>query len=233
MRISSEPQGTPIPAADPPRGVRGRHRKRRRAAPPYPASSRQGRLRTWLSWTGTVCGVLAGLGLIASAVLLGVPADAGEGGPTRPTTPVYGYRWPLDGTPQVTRRFEPPPEPWLAGHRGVDLAALPETLVRAAGPGVVAFAGPVAGRGVVSIQHPNGLRTTYEPLQPSVVEGQRVRAGDVIGRVATGHRCRPDSASCLHWGLRHGDIYLDPLSLLGVGRVRLLPLRKPDHSPTG
>src|SRR5688572_15884972 len=43
------------------------------------------------------------------------------------------YRWPLDGTPTVVRRFEPPPGRWLPGHRGVDLAAAPGATVYAAG----------------------------------------------------------------------------------------------------
>src|SRR5918995_1868736 len=63
------------------------------------------------------------------------------------------YRWPVDGTPRIVRRFDPPPEPWLAGHRGVDLAATAGTIVRAAADGRVLFAGPVGGRGVVSVIH--------------------------------------------------------------------------------
>jgi murein DD-endopeptidase MepM/ murein hydrolase activator NlpD len=133
------------------------------------------------------------------------------------------YRWPLDGPPPVVRRFEPPPRPWLAGHRGVDLGAGPGAVVRTAGAGTVAFAGQVAGRGVVSVDHPGGLRTTYEPVTPLVAAGQAVRAGDPIGALDAGH---PDcaAAACLHWGLRRGDTYLDPLALLGAGRIRLLPL---------
>jgi murein DD-endopeptidase MepM/ murein hydrolase activator NlpD len=129
----------------------------------------------------------------------------------------------LDGAPQVVRRFDPPPEPWLAGHRGVDLAAEMGAPVRAAGAGTVHFAGRVAGRGVVSVTHPSGLRTTYEPLEPTVRAGQAVAAGDQIGTVAAGHAGCP-AAACLHWGLRRGEEYLDPLALLGLGRVRLLPL---------
>jgi murein DD-endopeptidase MepM/ murein hydrolase activator NlpD len=132
------------------------------------------------------------------------------------------YRWPVD-VPQVTRRFEPPPQPWLAGHRGVDLAAPPGTTVRAAGSGTVGYAGTIAGRGVVSITHPGGLRTTYEPVSAAVHQGDAVAAGEVIGLVAAGHPGCP-AAACLHWGLRRGDTYLDPLALLGLGRVRLLPL---------
>jgi hypothetical protein len=134
-----------------------------------------------------------------------------------------GYRWPLDGQVTVVRGFDPPTLRWLPGHRGVDLAAALDSLVRAAGSGVVRFAGPVVDRGVISIDHPGGLRTTYEPVLPTVVAGDRVAAGDPIGVLAPGHRGCPADA-CLHWGLRQGELYLDPLALLGLGRARLLPV---------
>jgi murein DD-endopeptidase MepM/ murein hydrolase activator NlpD len=143
--------------------------------------------------------------------------------------PATGFDWPLDGTPAVVRRFDPPPRPWLPGHRGVDLAAAPGATVRSAGPGVIAFAGPVAGRGVVSVQHGNGLRTTYEPVEAAVVAGAAVAAGTPIGTLVAGHAGCPAEA-CLHWGLRRGEVYLDPLALLGLGRMRLLPLEGPQQS---
>jgi murein DD-endopeptidase MepM/ murein hydrolase activator NlpD len=124
---------------------------------------------------------------------------------------------------RVTRRFDPPPRPWLAGHRGVDLASTPSAVVRAAGPGRVVFAGQVAGRGVVSVMHPGGFRTTYEPISPSVAVGDEVTLGGELGRLVSGHPACPELA-CLHWGLRREDLYLDPLALLGLGRVRLLPM---------
>jgi murein DD-endopeptidase MepM/ murein hydrolase activator NlpD len=132
------------------------------------------------------------------------------------------YGWPLSGTPTVVRRFDPPPEPWLAGHRGVDLAGEPGAPVHASGAGVVVFAGMLAGRPVVSVAHDGGLRTTYEPVQPAVLVGQRVERGALLGTLADGHTGCP--GACLHWGLRSGSSYLDPLSLVGLGRVRLLPL---------
>jgi murein DD-endopeptidase MepM/ murein hydrolase activator NlpD len=135
-----------------------------------------------------------------------------------------GFRWPLDGVPRVVRRFDPPPRPWQAGHRGVDLAAPSGAAVRAVGPGTVLFAGMVAGRPVLSVAHPNGLRSTYEPVRSGVAAGDRVRAGDPIGALLPGHPgCAASGSACLHWGLRRGDEYLDPLLLVGLGRVRLLP----------
>jgi murein DD-endopeptidase MepM/ murein hydrolase activator NlpD len=135
------------------------------------------------------------------------------------------YGWPVT-PPHVVRRFDPPPQRWLAGHRGVDLSAPPAAAVRAAGAGTVVYVGVIAGRGVVSVAHPGGLRTTYEPVTSALHAGDAVAAGGVLGRLDPGHPGCP-AAACLHWGLRQGDRYLDPLALLGLGRVRLLPSGPP------
>ena len=129
----------------------------------------------------------------------------------------------MAGTPTVTRAFQPPPRPWLPGHRGVDLGGTPGGTVLAAGPGTVAFAGSVAGTGVVSIDHAGGLRTSYEPVTALVHAGEPVTVGQPIGLLLPGHPGCPVSA-CLHWGLRRGQDYLDPLALLRAARVRLYPL---------
>src|SRR4051794_28305744 len=139
-------------------------------------------------------------------------------------TPSSAFSWPVD-SPRVVRRFDPPPERWMAGHRGVDLAVPVGAVVRSAGAGTVSFAGVVAGRGVVSVAHTGGLRTTYEPVEPSVRAGDAVVSGRRIGTVSAGHPGCP-ALACLHWGLRRADQYLDPLALLGLGRVRLLPLER-------
>ncbi|MFI6508139.1 murein hydrolase activator EnvC family protein [Streptosporangium sp. NPDC050855] len=130
----------------------------------------------------------------------------------------------------MPRGFAPPPRPWLAGHRGVDLAASPGAEVYAAGEGTIGYAGRLAGRGVVTVLHRSGLRTTYLPVRPTVRRGQTVGVGDVIGVLedVPGH-C---AATCLHWGLLRGRAYLDPLLLLGHGQVRLLPLRPTTPPPS-
>jgi hypothetical protein len=136
--------------------------------------------------------------------------------------PARPWAYPLDGRPMVIHEFAPPPQlqPWRRGNRGVDLAATAGAVVRAAGAGVVGFAGPLAGRGVVVIIH-GPLRTTYEPVQPSVKVGDRVTISEPIGRVRSAPSpCPP--RTCLHWGLLRGRVYLDPMLLLG-GQVRLLP----------
>ncbi|MFC7656859.1 M23 family metallopeptidase [Pseudonocardia benzenivorans] len=133
------------------------------------------------------------------------------------------YGWPLRPVPRIGQRFRAPPNPWSPGHRGVDLVGAPGQEVRAARDGVVAFAGPLAGRGVVSVLHPDGLRTTYEPVTATVAVGTVVSRGAVLGTLEPGHPGCPATA-CLHWGVRRGDAdYLDPLVLVGPGQVRLLP----------
>ena len=154
--------------------------------------------------------------LLAALVVVPTPAAA---------APALVGPWvaPLDGALDVIRPFERPPGPYAAGHRGVDLGGSPGSPVLAAADGVVVFAGTVAGRPVVSIDHPSGLRTTYEPVDPSVAAGQPVARGSPIGVLVAGHAGCP-RAACLHWGVRRGSNYLDPLALLHPAQVRLLPL---------
>lgn len=130
--------------------------------------------------------------------------------------------WPLVPRPEVVAAFEPPSAPWGPGHRGVDLLGHPGETVHAAAAGTVVFAAPLAGRGVVVVDH-GSVRTTYEPVQATVHVGDKVGAGQPLGRLemAMSH-CFP--RACLHWGLLRGDTYLDPLMLVGGGPVRLLPL---------
>ena len=115
----------------------------------------------------------------------------------------------------VDRAFTQPTGPYSPGHRGVDLAAEPGTLVRAPAPGVVRVAGRVAGKAVVSIEHPHrilgriGWRTTYEGVRAEVDVGDTVAAGDAIGVVVV-----HEHAAGIHWGLKHGRDYADPLLLL-------------------
>ena len=136
--------------------------------------------------------------------------------------------WPLRPRPAVLRMFDAPSPNWNSGHRGVDLAGELDQPVYAAAAGTVVFAGELAGRTLVSIAHPGGLRTTYEPVRPAVRAGQLVDAGSAIGALITGHAgC--SAAACLHWGAMWGPAsradYVDPLGLLAATPIRLEPLR--------
>jgi murein DD-endopeptidase MepM/ murein hydrolase activator NlpD len=135
--------------------------------------------------------------------------------------------WPLRPPPAVTRGFDAPAPDWHSGHRGVDLAGAAGQPVYAAGDATVVFAGTLAGRPVVSLAHPGGLHTSYEPVRAEVRAGQAVRAGAVIGELMPGHVGCP-AAACLHWGAMWGPAsgadYVDPLGLLASTAVRLKPL---------
>lgn len=123
----------------------------------------------------------------------------------------------------IVTPFRPAATPYGPGHRGVDLAAEAGSTVLAAADGVVVYAGRLVDRGVISIEHGGGLRTTYEPVRAGVSAGDVVRRGDPVGVVEVGHGpCAP--VACLHLGARMPDrVYLDPLALFGPWHVRLKP----------
>lgn len=155
---------------------------------------------------------------VAAAVLVAAPASADD----------VRLRWPLHPRPVVVRTFDAPEPNWQRGHRGVDLAGSAGQAVFAAGEGTVAFAGNLAGRPLVSIAHPGGLRTSYEPVHPAVRAGQRVVAGAVVGELVAGHQgCA--APACLHWGAMWGPAsraeYVDPIGLVASTPVRLKPVR--------
>ncbi|WP_238997763.1 M23 family metallopeptidase [Nocardioides limicola] len=147
----------------------------------------------------------------------------GWSAPSLAAAPEPRGEWPLEPVPQVVTGFSPPAQPWQPGHRGVDLLGRVGQPVVAAMPGEITYAASLAGRGVVVVAHADGTRTTYEPVSPLLDVGTTVSAGARIGVLQVhGSHCFP--TSCLHWGWRRGEEYLDPLSLVGVRPVRLLPL---------
>ncbi len=197
-----------------------------------------GHAQTMTSWVRRLAGAAIAMVVVVAVPLVIGDAVAAAGAVSRPhsqvsvgltrapsVTPVPRvFVWPLAGAPVVIGAFDPPAEPWLPGHRGVDLAGSIGQPVYAAGPGTVSFAGRVAGTEVVSVTHPDGLRTTYEPVTASVHSGDRVAIGTRIGTIAARlPHCPSGPAACLHWGLIRGGVYLDPLMLLGLGQVRLYP----------
>lgn len=175
----------------------------------------------WLHWHRLLLVVTLTLGSAALPLTpwpVGAPSAAAAPIPAPATS-----QWPLTGAVRVIGGFDPPAQRWLAGHRGVDLAARHGQPVLAAAAGRVSYAARIAGRGVVVVDH-GGVRTTYEPVEPLAAVGDRVHAGTVIGRIGNGGHC---SNRCLHWGLKRGQTYLDPLRMIaGQSLLRLLP---PDH----
>lgn len=150
------------------------------------------------------------------------------------------YRSPTaESRPRVVHPFEKPAQRWSAGHRGVDLA-VPENdrHVYAPAPGKVVFSGTVVNRKVLVLAHPDGRRSTFEPMDEALPVGTTVAAGEVIGTVAVtagGTSERPYrrcTTACLYWGVRQGGTrgdgsgkdaeYINPMSLLGSKEPSIL-----------
>lgn len=177
--------------------------------------------------------VALGTATLLLTLMVVAAASAGTAGPPGSPPPAGTYRLPLAGTADVVRPFEPPPVRWAAGHRGVDLSASLGAEVVSPVSGVVTYAGAVGGRAVVTVTDVEGHRSSVEPLVPAVDVGQLVPAGAHLGTLAVeGSHCAP--GTCLHWGVRVGEEYVDPLSLLpGAGPVVLLPLGTDSQHITG
>ncbi|WOH20164.1 M23 family metallopeptidase [Paenarthrobacter sp. GOM3] len=160
------------------------------------------------------------LKLTLSAIL----ALALSGGAADATPSAQGHwSWPLSPKPSVLRTFDPPDKPWMSGHRGVDLGPAPDGgQVTSPADGVVTFAGVVVDRPVLTIDHGDGLRSSFEPLTSELKPGDAVRKGQGLGTVEPGH-C--GGVTCLHWGVRRGEDYVNPLDLVQDVRPSvLLPL---------
>lgn len=139
--------------------------------------------------------------------------------------------WSRPASGPVVRPFAEPLALYAAGHRGVDFAAARGSAVRAANDGVVSFAGDVAGTLHVVVSHDGGIRTSYSFLLGTDVRvGQRVQRGDVVGTAGgagDGH-----AAGVLHFGVRVGERYIDPMLLFRprdlTQIVRLVPAHERD-----
>ncbi|WP_427016920.1 M23 family metallopeptidase [Pseudarthrobacter sp. P1] len=140
------------------------------------------------------------------------------------------WTWPLAPRPAVVHPFAPPAKPWLSGHRGVDLAAPQGSTVLAPADGIVVFSGWVVDRGVLTLRHANGLLGSFEPVDSPLEPGTEVAAGAQLGTLAGRTHCGPGPpgpGSCLHWGVRRGEEYINPLQfVLDLRPSILLPLTR-------
>lgn len=182
----------------------------RRLVPRRPLRWRPHRRRRRRRWPAARA--LAGLAVVLTAM-----AAAPSAGQAQPV-PEVRHQPPV--VAPVVDAFRPPQHPYGAGNRGLEYDTEPGTVVQASADGQVVFAGPVASTRHVTVQHADGVRTTYSYLdRVDVVIGRQVRQGDRLG--LAGER--------LHFGARRGDAYIDPASLFGamVTEVQLLPFEVP------
>jgi murein DD-endopeptidase MepM/ murein hydrolase activator NlpD len=166
---------------------------------------------------------------LAGAAITGLLALVGPG--TVPAAAAGPWGWPVpDPAPELLAEFARPAHAYAPGHRGLDLAVEPGSAVLAPADGVITLARRVAGTPVVVLAHgsrrgADELRSTFEAATATRPVGTLVRRGQVVARVEPWpEHC--GTKACLHWGVRRGLDYLDPLTLLR-GPVRLLPVGPP------
>lgn len=174
----------------------------------------------------TLAFVVAGAAGLTTAVPAAASVDADATGQLPPPGVVSAagsWSWPVAAPHPIARQFIAPATPYGAGHRGIDIRA-PDGVVYAPAAGIVSFSGAVVDRPVLSIRHPGGLVSSFEPVQSDLVAGDAVSRGQLVGTLARGH-CY---TLCLHFGVRLDGAYVNPLIYLGeVQRSVLLPTRWP------
>ena len=119
--------------------------------------------------------------------------------------------WPVVG--QIVGRFGQSNRMTSAGVRnGIEIAAPAETPVRAVHPGTVGFADPFTGYGtLVILDHGANQYSLYGYLSSaSVTRGQRVNAGDELGRVGVA----PAGDTALYYEMRVDGRSVDPVQWL-------------------
>ena len=154
--------------------------------------------------------------IFCTVVLLGSSAPAAHG-QDQPESTIVLYTAPMLTT--VVDSFRPPAHIGGPGNRGLEYGDSDNQIVAAAASGYVTHAGPVGGRKTITIEHLDGVRTTYTGLlELWVVEEMTVRQGSAIARASRG----------FHFGARILDHYLDPQILLDASaaetRARLVPV---------
>jgi murein DD-endopeptidase MepM/ murein hydrolase activator NlpD len=158
----------------------------------------------------------------AAARTIGLPSPEDAPPPSAAREYVEQWLWPVPAPIRVVSPFRAPPTPYASGHRGIDVAVEQGAVIVAPAAGVVSFAGRVVDRGVVAIDHGEGVVSAIEPVEALVTEGTVVAAGDPIGVATSGGHC---AAECAHFGVRVDGEYVSPFVFLGgLPRAVLLPM---------
>ena len=131
---------------------------------------------------------------------------------------INGAAWPVPGTMGITSPFGPRTDPVYGGmafHDGIDIAGagVDGKPVVAFSDGVVTTAAVVGSYGnAVLIDHGNGTSTISAHLSSIDVKvGQKVKAGQMIGRVGTTGK---STGPHLHFGLKVQGQWVNPLKYL-------------------
>jgi murein DD-endopeptidase MepM/ murein hydrolase activator NlpD len=180
-------------------------------------------------WEHLAVGLVAKLAGDALATI-GAPACAAHGevsasGWTVPTRPIAVAAHGTQNTFVLGGGFRPPDRP---NHKGVDLIARRGTPIQAASGGIVITVRCQASIGTcdrdggssvkgcgwyVEVAHSGGVWTRYCHMgqRPSVVVGQRVNAGDLLGFVGSSGN---SSGPHLHFEVHVGPVVINPVPFM-------------------
>lgn len=169
--------------------------------------------------------ILSGLYVIALAAVLSIPSTSSQAASKEAQPSDSGssdcsqlMTWPVKNA-RISKHFDAPQKRWLAGHRGVDLEAKPSTEILAPSDGVVVFTGKVAGKDVVSIEHSQGWRSTFEPARTDLQIGMRIKRGEPFATRSSGKSNHCED-SCIHWGIKISpDSYANPEKMVKLRRI--------------
>ena len=188
--------------------------------------TRTRRVRAWrkaalVAATGFACVAVTDWAGMAGTALATEPAVAARASDIAAAAGEPRWSWPVAPV-VVANAYAAPPRPYAAGHRGIDLAASPGAVVSSPSTATVRFAGVVVDRAVLTLDHGDGVLSSYEPLASELEVGAEVVAGTRLGLVSAGGHC---AADCLHVGVRIDGQYVSPLLFFDrVPRAVLLPL---------
>lgn len=124
------------------------------------------------------------------------------------------FKWPCPGSSRITSRFgdrESPTEGASTNHKGIDIGASSGTAIIAAAAGEVVISTYSYSAGnYIMIDHGGGVSTVYMHCSQLLAsKGQKVKQGQTIAKVgSTGYSTGPH----LHFGIRSGGSYVNPLS---------------------
>jgi murein DD-endopeptidase MepM/ murein hydrolase activator NlpD len=121
------------------------------------------------------------------------------------------WEWPID-PPVVKRYAEIPEQNWKTGHRGIDLLSAADGAVHSPADGYISAINSFGTKHIVSVTH-GELRSTFESVTTTLKINDPVQRGQIIGYLhETSDHCLPDL--CLHWGVKRGETYLDPINFV-------------------
>lgn len=140
--------------------------------------------------------------------------------------PVINWIPPLEPPINLINLYRQPNSDYSAGHRGIDYQVTIGQPVLAPADGQVWFSGKVVNRNLISLMHPDGNLTEFEPVCTDLQKGEPVFLGQEIGQVCeadASYRQHCRNATCLHFSIRQLGEYMSPQVFIGgINPSRLL-----------